>query len=218
MSEAIFRLEGIEAGYGDGPAVLRGLDLQVRRGDRVAITGPNGAGKSTLLHLMVGLIRPRTGSVWAFGRQRNGERDFHDVRLRAGLLFQQADDQLFSPTVFDDVAFGPLNQGKDPTEVRDLVLATLDDLGLAGYERRLTHMLSGGEKRLVSLATVLAMRPDVLLLDEPLAGLDQPTEARLVELLGRMPQALVVVTHDPALVSALNLRRFALRGGRVEPE
>jgi len=217
VNEALFRLEGIEAGYGDGTAVLRGLDLEVQRGDRLAITGPNGAGKSTLPHVMVGLIRPRTGSVWAFGRRRNGERAFHEVRLRAGLLFQQADDQLFSPTVFDDVAFGPFNQGKDATEVRDLVLATLDDLGLAGYEGRLTHMLSGGEKRLVSLATVLAMQPDVLLLDEPLAGLDQPTEARLVEILQRRPQALVVVTHDPALVSALDLQRLEMRDGRLEP-
>src|SRR5690606_31541416 len=111
----------------------------------------------------------------------------------------------------------PFNQGKDATEVRDLVLATLDDLGLAGYEGRLTHMLSGGEKRLVSLATVLAMQPDVLLLDEPLAGLDQPTEARLVEILQRRPQALVVVTHDPALVSALDLQRLEMRDGRLEP-
>ena len=216
MSEPLFRLEAIEAGYGDAPAVLRGLDLEVRPGDRLAITGPNGAGKSTLLQLMVGLLRPRVGRVWAFGRERKRERDFHEVRLRAGLLFQQADDQLFSPTVFDDVAFGPLNQGKSPEEVRTIVHETLTDLGLDGYEARLTHKLSGGEKRLVSLATVLAMRPDALLLDEPLSALDQATESRLLEILLRVPQALVVVTHDPGLVEALGLRRLEMREGRLE--
>ena len=216
MNEPLFLLEAIEAGYGDAPPVLRGLDLEVRAGERLAITGPNGAGKSTLLQLMVGLVRPRAGRIWAFGRARTRERDFHEVRLRAGLLFQQADDQLFSPTVFDDVAFGPLNQGKTAEQVRGIVTETLTDLGLDGYEAHLTHKLSGGEKRLVSLATVLAMRPDALLLDEPLTALDQATEAHLVEVLRRVPQALVVVTHDTGLIETLGLRRLEMREGRLE--
>ena len=138
----------------------------------MALLGPNGCGKTTLLHLIVGLLRPSAGQIEAFGRQRMAEADFHEVRRRVGLLFQDADDQLFCPTVAEDVAFGPLNLGKSRDEVRRIVAGTLDSLGLAGYEHRVTYRLSGGEKRLVALATVLAMQPEVLLLDEPSGGLD----------------------------------------------
>ena len=117
----------------------------------MALLGPNGCGKTTLLHLIVGLLRPNAGQIEAFGRRRVAEADFHEVRRRVGLLFQDADDQLFCPTVAEDVAFGPLNLGKSRDEVRRIVAATLDSLGLAGYEHRVTYQLSGGEKRLVAL-------------------------------------------------------------------
>jgi cobalt/nickel transport system ATP-binding protein len=130
------------------------------------------------------------------GRPVGEEKDFREVRQRIGLLFQDADDQLFSPTVLEDVAFGPLNLGKSRDEAKAIALRTLESLGLGGFEERITHKLSGGEKRLVSLATVLAMEPDVLLLDEPTTGLDETTERRLVEILQGIDLSFIVVSHN----------------------
>ena len=130
----------------------------------MGLTGPNGSGKSTLLKLIVGLVRATAGRVEVFGRFRTCERDFHEVRGRVGLLFQDSDDQLFCPTVAEDVAFGPLNLGQSRDAARRIVTETLDALGLADYQDRITYQLSGGEKRLVALAAVLAMQPEVLLL------------------------------------------------------
>ncbi len=137
-----------------------------------------------------------------------------EVREHVGLVFQDADDQLFSPTVFEDVAFGPLNLGKTRREAEAVVERTLDRLGLGGYERRITHRLSGGEKRLVSLATVLAMEPDVLLLDEPSVGLDEEASARVVEALKALDAAMVVVSQDPDFLSQVTSRRVVLEQGR----
>lgn len=176
--------------------MLDGLDLRVHAGDRLAIAGPNGAGKSTLLRLLVGLARPQAGRVLAFGQERTGEADFREVRRRVGLVFQDPDDQLFCPTVLEDVAFGPLNLGHPPAAARAIAERTLERLRLTGFAERITHKLSGGEKRLVSLATVLAMSPEVLLLDEPSNFLDEETTARLVAILNELDQALVVVSHD----------------------
>ena len=192
-----------------------GCNFSLRRGERVALLGPNGCGKTTLLHLIVGLLRPNAGQIEAFGRKRVVEADFHEVRRRVGLLFQDADDQLFCPTVAEDVAFGPLNLGKSRDEVRRIVAGTLDSLGLAGYEHRVTYRLSGGEKRLVALATVLAMQPDVLLLDEPSGGLDDAATERLVGVLARLPQAMLVVSHDRAFWEAVTTGVAELREGRV---
>ncbi len=181
----------------------------------MALLGPNGCGKTTLLHLIVGLLRPSGGQIEAFGRRRAAEADFYEVRRRVGLLFQDADDQLFCPTVAEDVAFGPLNLGKPRDEVRRIVAGTLDSLGLAGYEHRVTYRLSGGEKRLVALATVLAMQPDVLLLDEPSGGLDDASVERLIGMLARLPQAMIVVSHDRAFWEAVTTSAAELREGRV---
>jgi cobalt/nickel transport system ATP-binding protein len=169
------------------------------------------------LALIVGLVRPAAGEVEVFGKVRLREADFHEVRRRAGLLFQDSEDQLFCPTVAEDVAFGPFNLGKTRAEVRQIVAQTLDSLGLAGYEERITYKLSGGEKRLVALATVLAMQPDVLLLDEPTSGLDDEATERVVEVIRRLPQAMVVVSHDRDLLNRLTTRRLRLADGRLEP-
>jgi cobalt/nickel transport system ATP-binding protein len=178
--------------------------------------GANGSGKTTLLHLAVGLLRPTAGQIVAFGKSRAAEADFHEVRRRAGLLFQDTDDQLFCPSVAEDVAFGPLNLGKPRTQVRDIVARTLNSLGLAGYEHRITYRLSGGEKRLVALATVLAMEPDVLLLDEPTAGLDEEATQRLLGVLCGLPQAMIVVSHQRLFREALANGAMTLRQGRIE--
>jgi len=201
MTEPLIRLHDVDFAYGS-PAdhsvrpVLRGCNFRLDPGQRLALVGPNGSGKTTLLHLIVGLLRPTSGKIEAFGRVRQEEADFHEVRCRAGLLFQDSDDQLFCPTVAEDVAFGPLNLGQSCGDVRRTVAETLARLGLSDYADRVTHKLSGGEKRLVALATVLAMQPEVLMLDEPAAGLDLGATDRLVEVLAELPQAMVIVSHD----------------------
>jgi cobalt/nickel transport system ATP-binding protein len=213
----LFELTGIRFAYPGQPPVLTDLGLALDAGERIALTGPNGAGKSTLLHLMVGLLRPQAGTIVAFGAPRRNERDFRDVRRRAGLVFQDPDDQLFCPTVAEDIAFGPLNLGKSKAEVLDLVDRTLDRLCLRHLRDRVTHKLSGGEKRLVSLATVLAMEPDVLLLDEPSNALDEATQDRLTTILNDLPQAMVVISHDPRFRRKVTSHHYRIHNGRIGP-
>ena len=210
MSTPLFQLEGVAFGYPGNP-VLESVSFALHPGERVALVGSNGAGKSTLLHLMVGLYRPQSGNIIAFERPRRDEQDFHEVRLRAGLLFQDPDDQLFCPSVLEDVAFGPLNQGCPQEEALEIADTTLALLGLDGLGHRITHKLSGGEKRLVSLAAVLAMRPEVLLLDEPTNGLDETAERRFVEYLETLPQAMLFTSHDRRFVERLARRALLLR-------
>ena len=216
MSEPLIRLDEVDFSYGPGPAVLSGCNFRLDPLQRLSLTGPNGSGKTTLLHLIVGLLRPASGRVEAFGKVRRVEADFHEVRRRAGLLFQEADDQLFCPTVAEDVAFGPLNLGKPREQVHRIVAETLQSLGLAGYEHRVTYKLSGGEKRLVALATVLAMQPDVLLLDEPVGGLDDKATDRLAEILADLPQAMVVVSHNRRFLEQTTSTTRRLVGGKLE--
>ncbi len=211
----LLELDDVHFAYPGHPSVLQGVALALMPGDRIAITGANGAGKSTLLKLAVGLVRPAAGRVFAFGSERRAEADFYEVRRRAGLVFQDADDQLFCPTVLEDVAFGPLNLGKTPNEVRDIVEQTLRDLGLLHLRDRVTHKLSGGEKRLVSVATVLAMAPDVLLLDEPSTGLDEPTTERLIAILNALPQSLLIVSHDAHFRRKVAMSELRLEQGRL---
>ncbi|MCW5700435.1 MAG: ABC transporter ATP-binding protein [Rhodospirillales bacterium] len=211
----MFRLNDVCYAYEPHRPVLNNVNLILAPGERLAVRGGNGAGKTTLLHLMVGLLKPVSGTVVAFGKARHTEADFREVRARAGLLFQDPDDQLFCPTVAEDVAFGPLNLGKSRDETRTIVERTLASLGLDGFEDRITHKLSGGEKRLVSLATVLAMDPDVLLLDEPTNALDEQAEARLLEILLGLPQAMVIICHDNRFRDSLANRSVVLKDGDI---
>ena len=143
--------------YSEKQWVLRDLSFSLKRGDKAALLGANGSGKTTLFHMIMGLLKPASGSVRIFGEKRKTERDFLHVRRKIGLLFQDSDDQLFSPTVAEDIAFGPFNLGKSREEVKSITTKTLSALGLDGFEERITYKLSGGEKRLVALGTVLAM-------------------------------------------------------------
>ncbi|SBS33314.1 Cobalt import ATP-binding protein CbiO [Marinomonas aquimarina] len=195
--------------------VLDDVDFALEVGERVALTGPNGAGKTTLLHLLVGLKKPKAGEVWAFGSTRKTEKEFIEVRARAGFLFQDPDDQLFCPTVLEDVAFGPLNLGKSRAEALQIAEDTLASLGMAGFEQRITHQLSGGEKRMITLACVLAMEPDVLLLDEPSNALDTKARQRLIDTLLKLPQAMIIISHDQDLVSQLATRELCLEDGKL---
>ncbi len=210
MSDALIALCDVTFSYPGAKPLFEGFEFSLSAGDRVALTGPNGSGKSTLLHLITGLLRPQSGRVWAFGKNRSRETDFREVRRRAGYLLQDSDDQLFSPTVLDDVMFGPLNYGLSHEAARERARRVLTDLGLRAHEERVTYKLSGGEKRLVALASVLAMEPDVLLLDEPTAGLDVRTEARLVEVLTGLPQDIVLVSHNAGFMEQIANRYVPL--------
>ena len=192
----LIKLEGVSFNYPGGPPVLNHLDFQFKRGDRIGLIAPNGSGKTTLLHLIMGLLKPSAGRIEIFGKLTRNEKDFANVRRKVGLLFQDADDQLFSPTVLEDVAFGPLNLGKPKNEAIQIAQETLAFLGLDGFENRITFKLSGGEKRLVSLATVLAMEPEILLLDEPVNGLDMKTKAKLKEIMSAINLSYLLISHD----------------------
>ena len=157
---------------------------------------PNGSGKTTLFHIIMGLLKPDAGAIEIFGKSMKSEKDFEGIRPQIGLLFQDADDQLFSPTVLEDVAFGPLNLGKTKEEAIEISLKTLRFLGLENFEDRITFKLSGGEKRLVSLATVLAMEPEILLLDEPTTGLDMKTRSTLMSILQNLDMSYILISHE----------------------
>jgi cobalt/nickel transport system ATP-binding protein len=212
----IIELKGVTFGYTGGPPVLRDLDFTLRRGERIGIMAPNGSGKTTLFHLIMGLVKPLAGQVTIFGKTLREERDFIEVRRRIGLLFQDPDDQLFSPTVLEDVAFGPLNLGKTRAEAAAVARRTLASLGLNGFEDRITFKLSGGEKRLVSLATVLAMEPEALLLDEPENGLDTRTRVRLMEILRGLDIAYILISHELEFLAAATDIIYTLDAGRIQ--
>lgn len=197
--------------------VLADACLALHAGERLALVGTNGAGKTTLLRTLVGLERHDAGRVIAFGNDRTQERDFREVRRRVGFLFQDPDDQLFCPTVLEDVSFGPLNLGQGRGEAVRTAGAALNRLGLAALAGRITHALSGGEKRLVALAGVLAMDPAVLLLDEPTNALDEAHRARMIACLQSLDAAMIIVSHDRPLLEALATRAVLLAEGRITP-
>jgi len=194
---------------------LKDLFFELGDRERIGLIGPNGSGKTTLFHVIMGLLRPLSGKIEIFGHPVRDEKDFRPVRQRIGLLFQDADDQLFSPTVLEDVAFGPLNQGKSVEEAKNIARETLTSLGLNGFETRITHKLSGGEKKLVSLATVLAMRPKVLLLDEPTNGLDSETTERIIGILKYIDIAYVFISHNMDFIAQTTDKIYGMVDGQI---
>jgi cobalt/nickel transport system ATP-binding protein len=215
QNNLLINLEGVSFNYPGGPLVLNELDFQFKRGDRIGLIAPNGSGKTTLLHLIMGLLKPTAGRIEIFGKLTRDEKDFADVRRKIGLLFQDADDQLFSPTVLEDVAFGPLNLGKPKKEAIQIAQKTLAFLGLNGFEDRITFKLSGGEKRLVSLATVLAMEPEILFLDEPINGLDIKTRLKLKEVLANLDLSFILISHDFDFLAETAHAIYTMDNGKI---
>jgi cobalt/nickel transport system ATP-binding protein len=191
------------------PAILEELNFSITT-ERIGIIGPNGCGKTTLFQLIMGLLPATTGEILLNGTQMKNEADFQKLRQKLGFLFQNSDDQLFSPTVLEDVAFGPLNMGKTPDEARKISIQTLEQLGLHGFEERITHKLSGGEKKLVALATILSMQPDLLLLDEPSNNLDPATRNRLITILRNLNQAHIIISHDLDFLASTCTRLYTI--------
>jgi cobalt/nickel transport system ATP-binding protein len=211
MSCAI-HIDGLSYRYPNGQPALQSLDLHVGHGERVAILGPNGAGKTTLMHHLNGLLRGE-GAIEVAGIEPAAG-DVAELRRRVGLVFQDPDDQLFMPSVEEDVAFGPLNMGLERAEVSRRVAEALDAVRMGHAAARAPHELSMGERRRVAVATVLAMRPMLLVLDEPSANLDPRARRELLEILERLEHTIVVTTHDLPLAAELCERAVVLAAGR----
>ncbi|MBA4383168.1 MAG: cobalt ABC transporter ATP-binding protein [Anaerolinea sp.] len=199
--------------YPDGRSALEGINLIINPGEKVALVGANGAGKSTLLLHLNGILQG-VGQVQVNGLEVN-KKNIAQVRSLVGMVFQNPDDQLFSLTVGEDVAFGPTYQGFDMLRVAEKVKTALEDVKLAGFEDRHPFHLSGGEKKRASIATVLSMSPEYLVLDEPTAGLDPKSRRELIVLLSSLPQTLIVATHDLQMALELTTRVILLNHGKL---
>jgi cobalt/nickel transport system ATP-binding protein len=211
--QPVVQLDALSFSYPDGRKALDNISLTIREGEKVALVGPNGAGKSTLLLHLNGILRGQ-GALKIMGMPI-GDGNLGLIRSQVGLVFQHPDDQLFSPTVFEDVAFGPLHMDLDEQEVRRRVTWALAQVGMEEFEERMPHHLSLGEKKRIAIATVLAMQPAILALDEPSGELDPRSRRALIRLLESLPQTLLVATHDMRLVHELATRTVVLDGGRI---
>ncbi|MCK4993715.1 MAG: ABC transporter ATP-binding protein [Candidatus Omnitrophica bacterium] len=215
MGRTLIELKNICFSYENNRPVLREVDFSIKEKERIGLIGSNGSGKTTLLHLIVGLLKPQKGRITIFDKERTCEQDFSEVRQKVGLLFQNAEDQLFCATVAEDIAFGPLNLGKSHNEAEEIVAKVLKQVGLEGYQDRITYKLSGGEKRLVSIATVLAMEPEVLLLDEPTYGLDEESEKRVLNILSALPLAMTIISHHRNFLEKITDNIVRISQGKI---
>ena len=218
MADAYFTLRNISFRRSKQVPLFQDLNFEVLPNDQIGVIGGNGAGKTSLFHLMMGLLLPQAGDVFAFGQVCRNEKDFVPVRSQVGYLFQNSDDQLFCPTVEEDVSFGPLNLGMSHKEAREITSKTLNELGLSGFEKRITHHLSGGEKKLVALASILAMGPKVLLLDEPTNNLDDGAYKRLTDILTSLNISKVIISHDREFLADLTEKTYRLEAGQLHLE
>jgi len=207
-------VEHLSFAYPDGHPALRDVSLKIEPCEKVALVGPNGAGKSTLMLHLNGILKSASGAVRVCGLDVQPS-NMGRVRAAVGLVFQDPDDQLFSPTVFDDVAFGPLYQGLAPAEVKARVDQALVAVGMSAYRDRVSHHLSMGEKKRIAIATVLSMQPEILVLDEPTAGLDPRARRGFINLLRDLDQTMLVSTHDMRLVAELFPRTVVMDEGRI---
>jgi cobalt/nickel transport system ATP-binding protein len=215
MTRSVIELKDIELSYCH-KKIFNKINFTVYAGQRVGLMGPNGAGKSSLLRLIMGLTKPDSGSVIIFNKQRQSEDDFYEVRKKLGFSFQDPDDQLFCSTVAEDIAFGPLNLGYSRKEVEKIVAQQISLLGLNGIKDRIIYHLSGGEKRLTALAGVLAMSPQILLLDEPTGDLDRKNIEKLITILKELKHMYLIISHDSHFLKSLCTEIYWLEEGRFE--
>lgn len=210
----VIEVKNLSYTYPDGHQALRDVSFRISHGEKVALIGPNGAGKSTLILHLNGILPVQQGEIFV-GDLAVVPKNFSRVRALVGLVFQTPDDQLFSPTVFDDVAFGPIYQGLSPAQVQERVDYALSMVHMREYAPRVSHHLSVGEKKRIAIATVLSMNPIALVLDEPTAGLDPRARRSLIELLRQLPQSMLVATHDLPMVRELFPRTIVMDQGRI---
>ena len=214
VEEPVLDVRRLAHAYPDGHQALFGVDLRVHRGERVALLGPNGAGKTTLVLHLNGILPAGSGSVHVSGLPVGGKH-LAEVRRRVGVVFQDPDDQLFMPTVRQDVAFGPANHGVRGAALDARVEAALEQVGMAAYADRPPHHLSFGQRRRVAVATVLAMEPEVLVLDEPSSNLDPASRRELADILRSLEVTVLMVTHDLPYALELCPRAVILHDGQV---
>lgn len=214
MADTTLSIQNLSFAYPDGHKALNGVTLNLGRGEKVALVGPNGAGKSTLLVHLNGILPCQNGKIQVCGIELS-QKTAGRVRALVGLVFQSPDDQLFSPTVYEDVAFGPIYQGLPKQEVHNRVMEALAMVHMEDYAKRVSYHLSVGEKKRIAIACVLSMRPEVLILDEPTAGLDPRARRILIELLRELPQTMIVATHDLPMVKELLPRTVIMDHGQV---
>lgn len=210
---SLLEIDDLHVRYADGVDALRGVSLTMPPGERVGLIGPNGAGKTTLMLAIMHAVR-FCGRIIIDTIPVNKQNE-HATRNRCGMIFQDAEDQLFMPTLLDDVAFGPLNQGCAADESQRRATDAIEQVGLAGLEQRAAHHMSGGQKRAAALATVLSMRVKLLLLDEPGANLDGRSRRRLIDILAGRGEAMLLATHDLPMIRRLCSRVLLLDEGRV---
>ncbi|CCI54894.1 MAG: energy-coupling factor ABC transporter ATP-binding protein [Tetrasphaera jenkinsii] len=214
MSTPVLDLRGVAYAYPDGHQALFGVNLHVHRGERVALLGPNGAGKTTLVLHLNGILRAGAGTVAVSGLSVADD-NLLEIRRRVGIVFQDPDDQLFMPSVRDDVGFGPANLGLDAAEIDRRVEESLRAVGMLEHIDRPPHHLSFGQRRRVAVATVLAMEPEILVLDEPSSNLDPASRRELAEILDALPVTVLMVTHDLPYALQLCERSVILSGGVI---
>jgi len=206
-------IQNLSFSYPDGHVALREVSLRIYRGEKVALVGPNGAGKSTLMLHLNGILG-KEAQIEVAGMPVT-KSNLPIIRAKVGVVFQNPDDQLFSPTVFEDVAFGPLHMGLSESEVRTRVERALAQVGMADFGQRLSHHLSVGQKKRIAIATVLSMDPEILVLDEPSAGLDPRARRSLINLLRELPLTMLVSTHDMLMVRELFPRMVIMDDGQI---
>jgi cobalt/nickel transport system ATP-binding protein len=214
MSTPVLDVRGLAYAYSDGHQALYGVDLHVHRGERVALLGPNGAGKTTLVLHLNGILTPGRGRVEVCGLPVSRP-NLQEIRRRVGVVFQDPDDQLFMPTVRDDIAFGPANLGIRGAELEARVADALDRVGMGAFADRPPHHLSFGQRRRVAVATVLAMRPEILVLDEPSSNLDPTSRRELADILRGLDVTVLMVTHDLPYALELCPRSVVLSDGVI---
>lgn len=214
MSHHLVELANLSYTYPDGTVAIENVSLRIIHGEAVGLVGANGAGKSTLLKHLSGCLTPMSGTV-RVGDSPLTKTTVKDIRRHVGTIFQDSDDQLFMPTVYDDVAFGPINLGLPPEEVAVRVKASLEQVGAMHLAERPPYRLSGGEKKAVAIATVLAMEPDILIMDEPSASLDPKARRQLINLLKTFTHTKLIATHDLDLVLDLCERTIIMHDGRL---
>jgi cobalt/nickel transport system ATP-binding protein len=214
MSHHIIEFKDVRFRYPDGTEALKGVSFRITHGESVGIVGANGAGKSTLLLHMNGYLLPSSGDV-TIGEAPLRKETRPEIRRKVGVVFQNPDDQLFMPTVFDDVAFGPLNLGLPPERVRERVMEALRRVNASGLEGKPPHHLSGGQKSAVAIATVIAMEPDILVMDEPAASLDPKSRRDVIRLLNTFTHSKIVASHDLDLILDVCKRCLVIRDGAI---
>jgi cobalt/nickel transport system ATP-binding protein len=215
VSESIVSVKDVKFSYPAGVSALHGVSFDIKQGERIALLGPNGSGKSTLILLIAGLLAPKSGEVTVFG-QKTTSKDFQKFRSRIGIVFQDPDDQLFTPSVIEDVEYGPKNLKLPDQDVHERSVHVLEKMGIAHLRDRPPHRLSFGEKKKVSLATALVLKPELLILDEPTANLDLVSRRGLIDTLNELSRAgttIIVSTHDAEAIPELADRVVVISHG-----